>query len=140
MLFWCIWPLMTVSPVRGSACWTTGFKKKSMGAKRRKKSNGDHTASEDPWAPRQLPVLGNRQRQSDVGEEAKEKVQAACGRSRMQREVLQSGNCRGKESDRKRKTAAGEDELITAKDDGLHVYVSCDPQRLRESLRVTVHL
>lgn len=50
-------------------------KKKSMGARRRKKSDDDHTASEDPWVPRWLPVLGNRQRHSDVGEERKEKVQ-----------------------------------------------------------------
>lgn len=54
-------------------------KKKSMGARRRKKSDDDHTASEDPWVPRWLPVLGNRQRHSDVGEETKEKVQQKCG-------------------------------------------------------------
>lgn len=63
-------------------------KKKSMGARRRKKSDDDHTASEDPWVPRWLPVLGNRQRHSDVGEEAKEKVQQkGGGGSRMWREV-----------------------------------------------------
>lgn len=50
-------------------------KKKSMGARRRKKSDDDHTASEDPWVPRWLPVLGNRQRHSDMGKEVKEKVQ-----------------------------------------------------------------
>lgn len=118
MLFSCIWPLMTVSPVRGSACWTTGLKKKkSMGARRRKKSDGDHTASEDPWVPRRLPVLGNRQRQSDVGEETKEKVRAASGRGRMQRELLQSGKRGGRG-----KPADGKDEQITA-EDGLYVYV-----------------
>lgn len=87
---------MTVSPVRGSACWTTGFKKKkkkiSLGAARRRKRNdGDHTASEDPWVPRRLPVWGNRQRHADVGEETKEKVQAACGRSLKQRRDLFPG-------------------------------------------------
>lgn len=51
-----------------------------MGARRRKKSDDDHTASEDPWVPRWLPVLGNRQRHSDMGKEVKEKVQRKEGR------------------------------------------------------------
>lgn len=32
----------------------------SMGARRRKTSDDDHTASVDPWVPCWLPVLGNK--------------------------------------------------------------------------------
>lgn len=93
-----------------------------MGARRRKKSDDDHTASEDPWVPRWLPVLGNRQRHSDVGEETKEKVQQKCGGAECGVREKSMEKEREKNLGGERKTEDTEDELITA-DDRLHVYV-----------------
>lgn len=56
----------------------------SMGARRRKTSDDDHTAPVDPWVPYWLPVLGNKARNGTLMQEIQKSVPgfSACTRSR----------------------------------------------------------